>query len=412
MNHINCPNCNHSFDVEQVLANKVQEELKKEYQEKAAAEALKLNAERLVIEQEREKMNKFKANEKEIFEEILKKRLEEESQKIEKKTAEAFSAQLKALEEENHKKQQENRALLALEVELRKKELSLKEQAEDMNLMMQKQLLEKQAEIEENIKKKEREHFELERREWQEKLHKQKLLAEEQVRKATQGSMQTQGETLELAIEDYLKEKFALDQIEEIKKGARGADCLQTVNTRTQLNCGTIYYESKRTKDFQPSWIEKFKQDIRDKGADIGVLVTETMPKDMERMGLYEGIWICNFDEFKGLSAVLRETIIKLSTAVSAQENKGDKMGMLYDYLTSPTFKSQIEAIVEAFTAMKNGLEKEKRAMNSIWKEREKQIEKVIGSTTDLYGTVRGIAGNQALTIGALELGYQDENEE
>jgi hypothetical protein len=208
----------------------------------------------------------------------------------------------------------------------------------------------------------------------------------------------------ELAIEEWLFAQFPLDTIEEIKKGARGGDCVQTVNTRTRQNCGTIYYESKRTKDFQPSWIEKFKTDIREKGANIGVLVTDAMPAGMDRMGLKEGIWICNYEEFKGLCKVLRESIVQLDTALSSQENKGDKMSLLYDFLTSNTFKLQIEAIVEGFTQMQSDLESEKRAMQRIWKSREKQIEKVINNTIDFYGSVKGIAGNAIGEIKALEL--------
>lgn len=129
-------------------------------------------------------------------------------------------------------------------------------------------------------------------------------------RKAELGSTQLQGEVQELAIEEWLKQKFPFDAIEEVKKGAKGADCMQTVHTREFQNCGKIYYEIKRTKDFQKVWIEKFKSDMREKGASVGVLVTDVMPNNMKRMGLYEGIWICKFEEFKGLSAVLRQNII------------------------------------------------------------------------------------------------------
>ena len=93
--------------------------------------------------------------------------------------------------------------------------------------------------------------------------------------------------------------------------------------------------------------------DRRDKGADIGVLVTEVMPSDMDRLGLKDGVWICNYNEFKGLCAVLRESIIRLSTSISSQENKGDKMDMLYTFLTGNSFRMQVEAIVEGFTQMK-----------------------------------------------------------
>jgi hypothetical protein len=247
----------------------------------------------------------------------------------------------------------------------------------------------------------------------QKQLEDQKKLTEEMKRKQEQGSMQLQGEVQELAIEEWLASKFPLDTIEEIKKGARGGDCIQIVHSRTEQNCGTIYYESKRTKDFQPSWIEKFKADIRDKGANIGVLVTEVMPSDMDRMGLKDGIWICNYEEFKGLCAVLRESILQVNNAVITQENKGDKMDLLYDYLTSSTFRMQIEAIVEGFTQMKSDLDSEKRSMQRIWKQREKQIEKVVTNTIDMYGSVKGIAGNAIQSVKALELPEGDDlNEE
>ena len=178
------------------------------------------------------------------------------------------------------------------------------------------------------------------------------------------------------------------------------------------LNAVKIYYESKRTKDFQPSWIEKFKADMRDKGADIGVLVTEAMPSDFDRMGMKDGVWICTYEEFKALCAVLRETIIKLSSAISSQENKGDKMSMLYDFLTSNEFRMQIEAIVEGFSAMKTALESEKRSMQRIWKEREKQIDKVVTNTIDMYGSIKGIAGNAIQSVKALELPGDDEADE
>jgi hypothetical protein len=241
-------------------------------------------------------------------------------------------------------------------------------------------------------------------KELQLKLEEQTRLADEMKRKAEQGSMQSQGEVLELAVEEWLKNNFPLDTIAEVKKGERGADCLQIVHTRQRQNCGSIYYESKRTKAFQPSWIEKFKNDIRDKNATLGVLVTEVMPSDMERMGLKDGVWICTFEEFKGLCVVLRESVIRLSEAKASQENTGDKMEMLYSYLTSNEFKLQIEGIVEGFSQMQADLESEKRAMSRLWKQREKQLEKVLLNTTNMHGAIRGIAGSAIQTVALLEL--------
>ena len=229
-------------------------------------------------------------------------------------------------------------------------------------------------------------------------------------RKAEQGSMQAQGEVQEVAIEEWLRSNFILDEILEVKKGARGADCLQIINAPSLQNCGSIYYESKRTKDFQKSWIEKFKNDMREKGADIGVIVTDAMPKEMERMGLYEGTWICTFEEFKGLCFVLRESVIHIHNATKSQENKGDKMNMLYSYLTSNEFKLQIEAIVEGFVQMQSDLDSEKKSMEGIWKKREKQIQKVLLNTNHMYNSFKGIAGSAIAPIKYLEL-HESESE-
>ncbi|MGB5472074.1 MAG: DUF2130 domain-containing protein, partial [Gammaproteobacteria bacterium] len=162
---------------------------------------------------------------------------------------------------------------------------------------------------------------------------------------------------------------------------------------------------------FQPAWIEKFKADIRERNANIGVLVSEVMPSDMDRMGLRDGIWICTFEEFKGLCTVLRESIIELSRAITTQENKGEKMGMLYDFLTSNEFRLQIEAIVEGFTQMQTDLESEKRSMQGIWKKREKQIQKVLLNTNHMYHSIRGIAGSAIQAVPLLELDREEEDE-
>ncbi len=168
--------------------------------------------------------------------------------------------------------------------------------------------------------------------------------------------------------------------------------------------CGSIYYESKRTKDFQMSWIEKFKKDMRDKKAIYGVLVTDCFPKGIERMTNIKGVWICSFNEFLGLSVVLRDSILAVHNVVSSQENKGTKMETLYGYLTGSEFRNHLESIVEGFSQMQEDLNKERRAMEGIWKQREKQINKVILNTTQLYGSIRGIAGNAIGHIKRLEL--------
>lgn len=405
---IACPNCGEQIDVNEILYHQLEGDFKKKYNARWVAEKKKyeqqsqdLLAEKKKLEQQEKAIHEqikagVEANvkkEREALEKRLKSQLMEEQ-------SERFALLQKELNEKSDQIKELNRSKAEVE-KLKREKSELKESIEaEAQQRLNKQILEEK----EKIKKSEQDRTELKFKEYEKQLADQKKLMEEMQRKHEQGSMQLQGEVQELAIEEWLMSQFPLDSISEIKKGARGADCLQTVNTRSRQNCGQIYYESKRTKDFQPGWIPKFKNDIRDKGANIGVLVTNAMPSDMERMGLKEGIWICSYEEFKGLSKVLRESVIQLSSAIVAQENRGDKMSMLYDFLTSNTFKLQIEGIVEGFTTMKSDLETEKRSMQRIWKSREKQIDKVITNTIDMYGSIKGIAGNAIGVVQALEL--------
>lgn len=413
---INCPNCGTSIDVQDILKHQLEEEITQKYQSQVAAEKKKYEAEFAKLSEAKTAFEEVKKKENELFKQHLEKQLKEKTKAIEEqlksKLKEEQEDQFKTLQQELNEKSTQIKELNKTKAEIEKLKREKGELKEEIEAEAQKKLNEVLLLEKDRIRKSEEEKNELRFKEMQKQLADQKNLTEEMKRKQEQGSMQLQGEVQELAIEEWLMNQFPLDTIEEIKKGARGGDCIQHVNTRAIQNCGTIYYESKRTKDFQPSWIEKFKADIRSRGANIGVLVTEVMPSDMDRMGLKDGIWICNYEEFKALCGVLRESIIQLNTALSSQENKGDKMSMLYEYLTSNTFRMQVEAIVEGFTQMKMDLESEKRSMQRIWKQREKQIEKVITNTTEMYGAVKGIAGNAVQSVRSLELGGGEDDDE
>ena len=401
---IKCPNCGHNFDVEDAISGQVEARLQAKYEQKTAEQAERFKKERKKLEQEQEEFTLKKERENELFKERLQKEIATERQKITAEQQEEFLQQINSLKEENEQRKEENRALKQKEIDLLTKENQLKEKQEEMELTMQKQLLEQQKAIEEQGRAKERQVNELREKEYQKQLEDQKKLIEEMKRKAEQGSMQLQGEVQELAIEEYLQVNFPFDTIDEVKKGITGADCIQYINTRDLKNCGSIYYESKRTKNFSESWIDKLKKDMQSTSSAIGVIVTETMPSDMDRMGMRNGVWVCNFAEFKGLCFVLRESLVMLRKNVIVQENKGDKMSMLYDFLTSQEFKMQIETIVEGFTSMQSQLETEKRSMHRQWKEREKQIDRVIQNTVEMYGSIKGIAGSAVPRINSLEL--------
>ncbi len=412
---IKCPNCGTSIDVQDILAHQLEDEIKQNHQAQLAEEKKKYEVEFEGLNKAKEAFEQKKKQENEMFRERLEKQLKEERKSIEEKLKsklqEEQSEQFNDLQKEFNEKSEQIKELNRTKAEIEKLKREKGELKEAAEAEAQKKLNEVLSIEKEKIKKAEEDRNELRFKEMQKKLEDQKKLTEEMKRKQEQGSMQLQGEVQELAIEEWLAAHFPLDTIEEIKKGIRGGDCMQIVNTRSRQNCGTIYYESKRTKDFQPSWIEKFKTDIREKGAEIGVLVTDVLPSDLDRMGFKDGIWICTYEEFKGLCGVLRESIIQISNAIGSQENKGDKMHMIYDYLTSPIFRMQVEAIVEGFSQMKTDLDSEKRSMQRIWKQREKQIEKVITNTIDMYGSIKGIAGNAIGTVKALELGGGEEVE-
>ena len=413
--HIKCPNCGTDINVNNILSHQLEEEIRQKYQAQLTEEKQKYQKEKDALNNEKEEFEKQKKQDKALFEERLEKQLKEEriaiESKLKTKLSEEQADQFKLLQEELNQKSEQVKELNRTKAEIERLKREKEEAKELAEAEAQKKLNEQLSTEKEKIRKSEEEKNELKMRDLQKQLDDQKRLTEEMKRKQEQGSMQLQGEVQELAIEEWLQTQFPLDSIEEIKKGARGGDCIQTVNTFAQQNCGKIYYESKRTKDFQGSWIEKFKADMREKAADIGVLVTEAMPSDMERMGLRDGVWVCSYEEFKGLCGVLRESIIQVSTALGSQVNKGDKMQLLYDYLTSNSFRMQVEAIVEGFSSMKSALESEKRAMQRIWKEREKQIDKVINNTIDMHASIRGIAGNAIQAVKALELPSEDLDE-
>jgi len=419
---IQCPNCNCNIDIDQILYQKVEAELK----QKNVANEKKFQEE---MEQKRQEYKNAKRMLKEK-EAHIKDQEERFAHELQKATAQKVIEEKKKLHIEL---KQQIVAEQAASTELLKKELNEKsEQVKELNiskaeiakLKREKDEIESRIKSETEIALNERLRLEKEKiqkisdeanalkfRQKDEQMEQLKHQLQEAQRKAEQGSMQLQGEVQELAIEEYLQDKYPFDVIEEIKKGARGADCLQLVHTREIQNCGKIYYESKRTKDFQRSWIEKFKSDMRIKGADIGILVTQVMPKELDRMGLVDGVWVCDFEEFKGLSSVLRESIIEIHHAKKSDENKTDKMSLLYSFLTSNEFKMQIEAIVEGFTQMQSDLDSEKRSMQRIWKQREKQIEKVLDNTIGMYGSIKGIAGNAIGNVQALELPYAEIEE-
>ena len=378
---IKCPNCGHQFELNESLKGEVEKEL-------------------------RGKMLDWQKKKEEEFEK-QKKSIEADAQK---RAGEELSAKLKVLEEDARVKSQQLQDMQKKELELLRDKSALEEKQKNFELELEKRFLEKRKEIEDSTIKREQELFDLKMKEKDVQLEGMKKTIDDLKRRSEQGSMQTQGEAQELFLEGILKENFPFDLIEEVGKGVEGADCIQTIRNNSGTACGKIIYESKRTKAWSNNWIDKLKSDKRNTGADMAILVTQAFPKDMDRFGEKDGIWVCGFNEVSGLAHALRSGIIKIYEAQRAQEGKGDKMQMLYDYLTGNEFRGQVEAIVEGFMAMKNSISRERIQMEKMWKEREKQLEKVLLSTSGMYGSVKGIAGASVADIPLLDGGDEETN--
>jgi hypothetical protein len=400
---VKCPGCGLSFPIEEVMAEEYKKDLRQKMQEytKQKEDEYKKKDEEFLA-RERKQQNQF---EERLLDERkqLQQTIEED---LRKRIALDFENKLVLLENSAKETEEKLKASRQKELEYLQRELELKQKEEEMELAMQRKLQEQRNELADQIRKQETEKYQLKDTEYQLKIKElekqrddQKKLAEEMKRKAEQGSMQLQGEAQELILEEQLRNYFPFDVISEVGKGVRGADCVQTVRNQFGQECGRIIYESKRTKDFSMDWIEKLKKDMRGIGVDVAVIVTQCYPKGMDCFGERDGVWICSFDEVKAVSYILRDSVIKLSNLSRAQDNKGDKMHLLYDYLTSSEFGEQWKAIREGFLSMRMSIQRERDSMEKLWKAREKQLEKVLLNAAHIQGSVEGIAGSDVIQL-------------
>ncbi len=426
-NIIKCPNCSTAIDIDEIFYHQIEEKLEHENREKKKQLTDKLKHDRQRYEEEkaalqnqREKFDEelHKATKASLKQErvILQEQIKNELQLDQSESIAKLNQELKKKSEQiielnsakaeiEKLKREKLEALsvaklqaqqdLSNELEQEKKKLHL--QAEQAN----KKLLSEVEKVNElALKAKD------------EKIAQMAKSIEDARRKSEQGSMQIQGESMESVIESWLTSQFPFDSIEEVKKGAFGADCIQVIHTRELQNCGVICYESKNTKAWSESWLSKLKQDMLKVNANLGVLITSIYPNGMSRMGFVDGIWVCSLEEFKGASSLLRDSLIRVHQTAQKEDNKSDKMTLLYNYLTGNEFNMQLKAIVDGFITMQNELDKERRSLMASWKRRQKLIDGVLQNTTEMYGSLQGIAGPAALAqIEALELPNQGDED-
>jgi hypothetical protein len=363
-----------------------------------------------LLTEEAEKIEKTKqALEKQVAE-----RLKAEKEKLikeaKKEALAALELEFKDLKEQNEEKDKKLEEARKADLEFRKRMRELEEQKKSIELEVARKIDKEREKIKQNTLEMFMEEHRLKDLEKEKKISDMLKTIEDLKRKAQQGSMQTQGEVLELDIEGLLKAIFPTDEIEPVPKGMRGADILQKVFNRGQY-CGTIIWEAKHTKTWSDSWVSKLKDDQRAAKAEIAILATETMPKGVNSFTQIDGVWVTDFSLVGNLAEVLRKGIIDIFQLKRSSVGKNEKMEFLYDYLSGPEFKQKVEVIIEAFKVMKEDLDHERRSMTKMWAKREKQIERVILNTGSMYGDMQGIIGASLPQIKLLEMGESEEEE-
>jgi len=359
MNETNivCPQCNAEFPLGEAVAHRLREQLAADF------------------DKERAKLKQVAARE----------------------ASEKLSVQMKDLEAQVEAQKARVKAAEENELALRQQKRELQDAKDALQLEVERKLEAERAKIAETARKNAEENEKLKLLDKENKIKQLTEQIDLLQKKAAQGSMQAQGETLELELERELKAAFVHDEIIEVKKGERGADVRQVVRTNTGGPCGEILWEAKRAAGWSSKWIAKVKEDQRQVKADLAVIVTTCPPDGLCGFGMHEGIWVCEPAYAVALGAALRQGVVSTAAQRVQQANRADNMSMLYDYLCGVEFRQHIEALVETFVAAKKQIETERKAFHKAWAERETQLTKAVTHTALIYGGIQGIAGREAL---------------
>jgi len=401
---ITCPHCGQEFELSDALTGRIREHLRVELLQEVSRREAELKKKNEALKALEAQVSKSREAIDEEIETRLKARLSEAEDKAAKKLEGQYTQQLKDLQGALTEKDQAIKTFREQELQLRKRQRQLEEAAESLELEVERKLAAEREKIRGEALKKIAEEHRLKDLEKEKVINDLKAALEDMKRKAEQGSMETQGEVLEQDFEAQLKTFFVHDDIQPVPKGIRGADLVQTVRTPMGSECGVLLWETKNTKAWSSAWIPKLKDDMIEVRASVAILVSVVLPDGINRFGQVDGVWVSDPLSAIPLAAALREQLTAVSRERTASIGKSEKMEALYQYLAGVEFKQKIEGIVEAFTSMQDQLNRERRAMERHWKQREKEIERVIKNTVGLYGDMQGIIGGQIPAIPALEL--------
>lgn len=344
------------------------------------------------------------ADEKSKFELEKQTILNKEREKLRSEGKAEAKLEAQELEKIIAEKEEENETLRKNELELRQQKRELEQKEKSLDLEIERKVDERMKGIYNDAKQEASSEYIIKLTEKDLQLDSMKKTIDELKKKSEQGSQQQQGEAQEIVLEDFLRTHFSSDKITPIGKGQKGADVLQTVYNNFGQECGSIYWESKRTKDWKDSWIPKFKEDQREIKANIGVIISQALPDNINLIGIKDGVWVGAFRVTIGLALLLRDQLMQIANVKNSEVGKNQKMESLYGYLTSHEFSHRIGAIIEAFESMKSQINSERKAYEKQWAAREKMLEQVIKNTSGLHGDLQGIIGAALPTIEALEL--------
>ncbi len=408
---INCPKCGEEISIDAVLTQQIESKIKKEIEAQQQVKEQALVQKEINLKQEAAKLEESKKNIESTVTAKVSEQLAGERLRLFKEAqleaAKEQGAKTALLEEQLKIKNEKLAEAQQYELQLRKEKDKLEEDKKSFELQVMRQVEESKKLIIEEASKKATEEQQHVIAQLRKQLNDATIAKDTLARKLEQGSQQLQGEVLELELESILKAEFIFDEIMPVPKGVSGADIIQKVIDRSGRVCGQIIWESKKTKNWTDSWIQKLKDDQRTIKADIAVIVSAVLPEGVKGFELRDGVWICDIKLSVALASALRMNLESITREKAMSVGKNEKMEFLYSYLTGVEFKQRVEAIVEAFTSMDESLRKERLAYEKIWAEREKQIKKVITNTVGMYGDLSGLVALPQ--IKTLELGVDDE---
>ncbi len=412
---IRCPKCNTLIPITETLQHQLTESVREEYEQKLAEQKQLFEEQQKELVQKEKTLEEKEKNIDETIQQRLKSELEVQKKNIQEKLRkdiqDEISVEVEDLRSTLKEKEEKLEEAKRTELQLRKRERELEERTKDIELEVARKINQERKNIEDEVAKRFVDEYRMKDAEKNKQISDMRKQIEDLKRRAEQGSQQSQGEVQELELEKEISQLFPVDNVKPVPKGLKGADVIQEVLTNSGNLCGVIIWESKRTKNWSDGWIGKLKNDQRTVKADIAVIVTQVLPKDIRNFGFVDGVWVTNYISLQGLAFALRQKLTELAYTKALVMSKDKKADILFHYLTGPEFRQRVEAIIEAFSDMKTELDKEKRLYERSWAKREKQLQSVLLNTAGMYGDLQGMIGSSMQTIPALEAGDTEEED-